>query len=139
MAKYKANFIFWVTEDGFLRLAREAPDFFSRITGAKFDFKITLDLFCEKKIADNSGFKVCLRMVAHCGYATFWLNEKGKKIDFAGSCGIKVFRLEKEAHEVRILGIHAPADQFFGIIISLLMVLIMVYLSLWNFLRATED
>lgn len=42
-------------------------------------------------------------------------------------------------YEVRILGIHAPADQFFGIIISLLMVLIMVYLSLWNFLRATED
>lgn len=103
MAKYKANFIFWVTENGFLRLAREAQAFFSRITGAKFDFKITLDLFCEKKIADNSGFKVGLRMVAHCGYFSFWLDEGGKKIDFAGSCGIKVFRLEKEAHEEELI------------------------------------
>ena len=177
LAKYNSSFIFWVSQETFIRIAREAPDFFSRRSGSKFDFSINtrqefgilglidvvnftsqarelttkyeqqfldyyyresqniieahgfewiksigdavvffgdvnkvddfmsimLDLFQAKKIKDSFGFKVSLRMVAHCGPFIFWLNKDGKKIDFTGSEAIKMFRLEKEAMEEELI------------------------------------
>ncbi|MEW6097213.1 MAG: hypothetical protein AB1567_11945 [bacterium] len=46
LAEYKHNFIFWVQQTGFVRIAREAPDLFSRCTGGSFDFKINTAQGC---------------------------------------------------------------------------------------------
>ncbi len=177
LAKYDAHLIFWVSPENFIRIAQEAPDFFSRRTGSKFDFtlntlqefgtlglidvvnftpqsndlghkytqafldyyyqefsqiveahgftwiksigdavvffgdvnntagfiNIILDLFQTKKIEGRSGFKVNLRMVAHCGFVRFWLDKDGKRVDFTGAEAIKLFRLEKEAKAEEII------------------------------------
>ncbi|MFQ5456265.1 MAG: hypothetical protein ACE5EA_08700, partial [Nitrospirota bacterium] len=64
---------------------------------------IMLDLFSKKGIKDRFGFKVSLRMVAHSGYISFWIDNEGKRTDFTGSDAIRVFRMEKEAGEEELV------------------------------------
>lgn len=40
LAKYNSSLIFWVSQETFTRIGQEAPDFFSRRTGSKFDFSV---------------------------------------------------------------------------------------------------
>ncbi|MDI6781877.1 MAG: hypothetical protein QME49_07240, partial [bacterium] len=75
----------------------DAVVFFGDINKVDNLIQIMIDLFSKKRIPDKHGFKVSLRMVAHCGFLNFWLNEKGEKIDFTGHEGTRMFRMEKEA------------------------------------------
>lgn len=87
----------------FIKSDGDAVLFFADANKTQGFIQIILDLFREKKIEDSYGCKVVLRMVAHCGYFYFWLNEEGKKIDFTGSEGIKLFRMEKLASEEQVI------------------------------------
>lgn len=86
-----------------LKSIGDAVLFFADANKTEEFIHIILDLFLNKKIKDKYGFKVDLRMVAHCGYFYFWLDEKGRKIDFTGSEGIKVFRMEEEASQEEVI------------------------------------
>ncbi|MEK7273861.1 MAG: hypothetical protein AAB110_01260, partial [Candidatus Desantisbacteria bacterium] len=81
----------------------DAVIFFGDVNNVEDFMAIMLDLFREKKIKDSYGFKVSLRMVAHCGPFLFWLDKEDHKIDFTGSEAIKIFRLEKEAMEEELV------------------------------------
>lgn len=81
----------------------DAVVFFGDINKIDDFIKIMLDLFSEKRIPDKYGFKVSLRMVALCGFFNFWLDKDGNKIDFTGSEGTRMFRMEKSATEEELV------------------------------------
>jgi hypothetical protein len=57
---------------------------------------IMLDLFQRDKPEDKFGFISRFRMVAHCGYFQFKI-ENDIPVDLVSPQGIMVFRLEKQA------------------------------------------
>jgi hypothetical protein len=59
--------------------------------------EIMLDLFERDKPDDKFGFISRFRLVAHCGFFQF-LMENDTPVDLVSPEGIKVFRLEKHAH-----------------------------------------